>query len=169
MENIIGIDASTKCTGYVIFHNNDLITYGKISKDFDADGWRDRVRYMSTEIIKLCKTHNIDTIIVENPVKTIANVNTLEQLFVLHGAIMEIAHILRLNFIPVDVNYWRKKLGLLKDIPQGTKNKRIILKERSVKMANELYNLDLVWKSATSKYNDDDISDAILLTHAMIT
>jgi hypothetical protein len=169
MNKIIGIDASTKSTGYVVFVANKIITYGKISKDFEDDNWRKRIIYMCKEIIKIIKEYGIDTMVVETPVKTIANVNTLEQLFVLNGALMAVASMLNINFIPVDVNQWRKKVGILRDIPKDTKNKRAILKERSVNMANELYNLDLVWKSATSKYNDDDISDAILLTHSIIT
>ena len=48
------------------------------------------------------------------------------------------------------------------------KDKRIILKERSVNLANNLYDLNLVWKSKASKDNDDDISDAILIAHTVI-
>ena len=35
-------------------------------------------------------------------------------------------------------------------------------------LANKLYDLDLIWKSKTSKDNDDDISDAILIAHTVI-
>jgi hypothetical protein len=35
-------------------------------------------------------------------------------------------------------------------------------------LANELYNLDLIWKSKASKDNDDDVSDAILIAHTVI-
>ena len=35
-------------------------------------------------------------------------------------------------------------------------------------LANELYNLDLTWKSKASKDNDDDVSDAILIAHTVI-
>ena len=96
------------------------------------------------------------------------NVNTLEQLFSLHGAILGVASALHIKFTPVNVSAWRKELGLLKDIPKGTKDKRSILKERSVMLANELSNLDLTWKSKTSKDNDDDVSDAILIAHTVI-
>jgi hypothetical protein len=59
-------------------------------------------------------------------------------------------------------------MGILDDIPKDVKDKRSIYKERSVKLANELYNLDLTWKSKSSKENDDDISDAILIAHTVI-
>lgn len=164
----MGIDASTKCTGWCIFEDKQLIEYGKIVSDYDLDNWRERVVYMMREVAKLCKQFGVQELIAEVPIKTIANVNTLEQLFSLHGAMLGVSAVLHINFIPVEVNQWRRELGILKDISKDNKNKRAILKERSVKLANDIYGLDLVWKSATSKYNDDDISDAILLSHAVI-
>lgn len=163
----LGIDASTKCTGYAVFRDKELIDYGKVSSD--KDNWRERVVFMMSEIAKLAKEYNANEIVAEVPVKTLANVNTLEQLFSLHGAILGITAVLHVKFIPIEVNSWRKKLGLLKDIPKNTKDKRAILKERSIKMANELYGLELLWKSASSKFNDDDISDAILIAHSYLT
>lgn len=163
----LGIDASTKCTGYAVFRDKELIDYGKVSSD--KDNWRERVVFMMSEIAKLAKEYDANEIVAEVPVKTLANVNTLEQLFSLHGAILGITAVLRVKFIPIEVNSWRKKLGLLKDIPKNTKDKRAILKERSIKMANELYGLELLWKSASSKFNDDDISDAILIAHSYLT
>lgn len=162
----LGIDASTKCTGYAVFRDGELIDYGKVSSD--KDNWRERVVFMMKEVARLAKEYSADEIVAEVPVRTLANVNTLEQLFSLHGALLGISAVLHIRFVPIEVNSWRKKLGLLKDIPKSTKDKRAILKERSIKMANELYGLELVWKSASSKYNDDDISDAILIAHTYI-
>lgn len=163
----LGIDASTKCTGYAIFEDGELIKYGKVSSDAN-DNWRERVVFMMKEVAHIAKDFCVDQIVAEVPVKTLANVNTLEQLFSLHGALLGISAVLHIKFIPMDVNAWRKNIGILKDIPKSTKDKRAILKERSIKMANELYGLDLVWKSAGSKFNDDDISDAILIAHTYI-
>ena len=55
----------------------------------------------------------------------------------------------------------------MSNIPKD-QNHRNVLKERSVNLANLLYNLELVYKSPNSKYNDDDISDSILICHAVI-
>ena len=134
----MGLDGSTKCSGWCVFDDKDLLCYGKITADKDLE-WRERVVYMMKEVASLIKEHHVQELCVELPVKTIANVNT-----------------------------WRKELGLLKDIPKGTKDKRSILKERSVMLANELYNLNLTWKSKASKDNDDDVSDAILIAHTVI-
>lgn len=169
MSIIMGLDASTKCSGWCIFQDNKLITYGKIiPEDLNWD-WRKRVIYMMSEVAKLIKEYKVDTIVKEKPLRSLANVNTLEQLFCLDGAILGLSAALHVLFIPVEVNGWRKTLGILKDMPKDVKDKRSILKERSIKLANELYNLDLIWKSPTSKFNDDDISDAILIAHSVIS
>ena len=163
----MGLDGSTKCSGWCIFDDEELLHYGKINADKDLE-WRERVVYMMKEVASLIHEHHVKELCVELPVKTIKNVNTLEQLFSLHGAILGVASALHIKFTPVNVNTWRKELGLLTDIPKDTKDKRSILKERSVCLANELYDLDLVWKSKSSKDNDDDISDAILIAHTVI-
>lgn len=162
----MGIDASTKCTGYSIFKDKELISYGKIPS-LEDDNWRLRVTYMVDELEKLINQYHVNTVVVETPIKTIKNVNTLQLLFTLNGAILGMTHIKGINFIPIEVNGWRKKLGLLKDIPRDAKDKKAILKERSVKMANDIYGLNLIWKSPSSKFNDDDISDAILLVNSV--
>ena len=163
----MGLDGSTKCSGWCIFDDEELLYYGKINADKNLE-WRERVVYMMKEVASLIHKYHVEELCVELPVKTITNVNTLEQLFSLHGAILGVASALHIKFTPVNVNTWRKELGLLVDIPKGTKDKRSILKERSVYLSNKLYNLDLVWKSKASKDNDDDRSDAILIAHTVI-
>lgn len=164
----MGLDASTKCSGWCIFDDDKLIEYGKISPDDNSLTWRERIIWMMHQVALIIKRYNVEELIAETPVKTTKNVNTLEQLFSLHGAILGIATVLHIKFVPVDVNQWRKSLGLLKDIPKDVSDKRAVLKKRSIEMANDIYNLDLVWKSSSSKFNDDDISDSILIATVII-
>ena len=164
----MGLDGSTKSSGWCIFDDEKLITYGKIVADEKEDNWRKRVVFMMRKIAKLIQYYEVEELCVELPVKTLVNVNTLEQLFSLHGAILGVASALHIKFTPISVSTWRKYMGLLDDIPRDIKDKRSIYKERSVKLANQLYDLDLMWKSKTSKKNDDDISDAILIAHTVI-
>lgn len=164
----MGLDASTTCSGWCIFDDEKLIGYGKIAPNDNSLTWRERIVWMMRQVALIIKKYKVEELMAETPVKTIKNVNTLEQLFSLHGAILGVASTLHIKFTPVDVNQWRKNLGLLKDIPKDTKDKRAILKERSINMANEIYDIDLVWKSPSSKFNDDDISDAILIAHTVI-
>ena len=76
----MGLDGSTKCSGWCVFDDKDLLCYGKITADKDLE-WRERVVYMMKEVASLIREHHVQELCVELPVKTIANVNTLEQLF----------------------------------------------------------------------------------------
>lgn len=160
---ILGVDASTKCTGWCILDGDAVKDYGKIVPEDVSAPWRERILYMMREIGVIARHNNIDLIACEVPVKTIKNVNTLEQLFSLHGALLGVASLLGIRFCPVEVATWRKHFGLLNDIPAKEKDKRSILKERSIKLANEMYNLDLKYISPSSGKNDDDISDSMLI------
>lgn len=163
----MGIDASTRCTGYCIFKNDKLLSYDKIEiKDGTID-WRDRVVWMMEHLSIIAQQEKVEEVCVEVPIKTIKNVNTLEQLFSLHGALMGMAATLHIDITPVEVNQWRKDLNLLTGISKD-EDKRAVLKKRSIDLANSLYGLELVYKSAGSKFNDDDISDAILICHTII-
>lgn len=166
----MGIDASTRCTGFSIFQNNALIKWGKIDLINDKEmTWRERVVFMMGHIADIAREYKVEQICVEVPVKTIKNVNTLEQLFSLHGAIIGVASTLDIKVIPVEVSTWRKDVGILSGITKDdSKHKREILKKRSIETANELYGLDLDWRSVNSKYNDDDISDSILIVHSVL-
>lgn len=163
----MGIDASTKCTGYCIFKDNKLLSYDKIKIEDSTMDWRDRVIWMTKHLSKIAQEEKVEEICVEVPIKTSRNVKTLELLFSLHGALIGMAEALHIHMIPVEVSQWRKQLHLLTGIPKGEDN-RAILKQRSIELANELYDLNLVWKSPSSKFNDDDISDSILICHTII-
>lgn len=164
---VMSIDASTRKTGYAIFVGKQLVEYGAIPVDDITKPWRERIVYMMQSLSSLITEKNIIQIIIETPVKTLQNVNTLEQLFSLHGALIGMGASHHCKVVPVEVSEWRQELGLSKGIKKGD-NKKAILKQRSIELANQLYGLDLKWKSAGSKFNDDDISDAILIGHAVL-
>lgn len=159
----ISLDPSTKSTGYGIFEDDKLLEYGvwQPSDDFE---WRGKINYLSSQLHNLINTYKADgfevVVIAECPIKTIQNSVTLERLFSLHGSIMAVAHLDEVPFIPVEVSGWRKALGLAKDISRG-EDKKKILKERSVNMANDIYGLDL-------NLSDNDISDALLIGTTVI-
>ena len=165
---IMGLDGSTKSSGWCIFNNNELVLYRKIPIANKDLSWRERVVVMMREVANIIKEYNVEMLCVEIPVKSLANVNTLEQLFSLHGAILGVASTLDVKFVPIDVSTWRSFTGISKGISAKEKDKRSILKERSINLVNELYDLDLQWVSKSSKFNDDDISDAILIAHTVI-
>ena len=75
------------------------------------------------------------------------------------------SHNIEMSFILPSV--WRSPLGLFDGSRKGTQ--RDELKHKSVIKANELFGLNLVYKSPASKFNQDDISDAILLGYSQIS
>ena len=163
---ILGLDASTTCTGWCLFEDNKVIDYGNIRPPKEYGLWRDKIAYLTQEIFKLLDKLNADEVCVEVPLCSVANIKTVRTLFSLHGAIMGVCSLVGVPIIPIEVSEWRQSLGLLKDLPKGrTKN---ILKQRSIDLANKLYGLDLVYKSPSSQSNQDDIADSILLTHCYI-
>lgn len=164
----MGLDGSTKSSGWCIFKDAELICYDKIVITDKDLKWRERIVIMMQEVATIVKKYNVEEICVEIPVKSLANVNTLEQLFSLHGAILGMASTLHIKFTPIDVSTWRSYTGISDGIPSKTKDKRSIFKERSVNLANKIYKLNLNWVSKSSKFNDDDISDAILIAHTVI-
>ena len=68
--------------------------------------------------------------------------------------------------ISVSENEWRSKVGLF----TGNRNdtKRDEMKRKSIEMANKEFGLNLKWISKSSKKNEDDISDAILIAYSQI-
>ena len=64
-------------------------------------------------------------------------------------------HTLGVEFDFVSVATWHSALGILKS--KGD------LKEQSINIANEKYGINLLFKSPSSKYNQDDIADSALI------
>ena len=64
-----------------------------------------------------------------------------------------------IDFIPVST--WRKNIGIFSG--DRADQKRDKLKENSIKLANQMFNLNLIFVSPGSSKNDDDISDSILI------
>lgn len=158
----IGIDASTTCIGWSIFNDDDILSWGKIKPNNDDLDWRDRIQDLSLQLQNIISKYNIENAYIEDvPLFEKKGKLTLVQLGAVQGNIIGVmgANNIKTNFIPVST--WRKNIGLWDGTKEG--KKRDILKEHSVQKANELFGLDLKYISKCSKYNDDDISDSILV------
>lgn len=160
---IIGIDASTTATGYAVFKGRDLIAYGCVRPD--GKEWRERVLNLGSSLTEIMSKYAPKKIIVEDvPLSTGGGVRTGIILGFLQGYIFGIAHAFNVEIGFVSPSEWRSKVGVFSGDRKGTK--REALKQASVEKANEIYGLRLRWVSPSSKKNDDDISDAILIAHS---
>ena len=71
---------------------------------------------------------------------------------------------LKVSFI--GVSQWRSALGLFTGTRKGTTREE--MKKSSVEYANKTFGLELAWKSKTSKFNQDDLADAINVAFSQI-
>lgn len=161
---VCGIDASTRSTGFSIFKDKELIDYGVIKPE--GEDWRERMTNQGPKLIEILAKYHPDKIYMEDVPLKARNPKILVQL----GAVQGFFYGLAASFdIPIKFlipSEWRSPIGLFDGTKQGTK--RAEMKRKSVEKANELFGLNLVWKSPSSKYNDDDVSDAILVAYSQI-
>lgn len=154
---ILGIDASTTCSGISVFDNDgNLIKYGIIKPEKSED-WRERIRIIGFKISDIIEHYDITNIIMENVPKEQKNIATMQKLSVLQGYINCVADQHQCAMTFYDPSQWRSKLKMFDGTRQGTKRKE--MKAKAVNMANELFNLDL-------KASQDDIAEAVLIGHS---
>ena len=159
----IGIDASTSCTGVAVFDDKELIKYGAI-KPKGAD-WRERLANESITLAKILNKYKPEVLYIEDVPRKPGS-NTLVKLGAVHGMILCLCAGYKLTptfLLPSD---WRRDLGMYDGTREGTH--RDVLKEKAVKMANEVFGLSLVWAGTTSKKSDDDIAEAVLIAWSQI-
>ena len=108
---VMGIDASTTCTGWSIFQDGKLIDYGEIRPK--GDGWRERLFHEGPELDIILSKYQPDTIYMEDvPLKASGGLKTLVILGGVQGFIYGIAasHNIPVEF--VSPNTWRSEGGL---------------------------------------------------------
>lgn len=160
----MGIDASSTATGWSIFEDGRLIGYGLIKPD--GTDWRDRLVHQGPYLTQVIQKYNPNKIYMEDVPLKKGNAKAL----VILGAVQGFIYGIAASFgIPVEFllpSEWRSPLGLYDGTREGTK--RAELKYKSVLKANEIFGLNLKWVSSSSKFNQDDEADAILIAYSQI-
>lgn len=186
--NILGLDMSSKKSGYSYFIDEKLIEYGLWEMTYETEhDWRERIKWMSNKLHSFCQEHKIDKIFVEDVPPTLDNSQTVKVLSALQGCVITIANINNINVEFISVPTWKNIIGI--DTTHSKENKAIqkkcklenknmlkILKtniknnekKMSVDYANKLFGIDLIYKSPSSKFNMDDISDSINIVVSQI-
>lgn len=161
MELLLAIDGSTKATGWSIFDmdSKSLIKYGVIKVDpKEEKDTRVRIIHMVEGLTEIFEKYEIDEVIMEDVPPSMQNAVTVKMLGMLQGGVIGLCHTYG---VQVDIdnfilpNVWHSDLKILKS--KGD------LKEQSVNLANELLGTNFIYKSKTSKFNEDDISDSALI------
>lgn len=160
MKYILGLDCSTKCTGYSIFsYDGELIKYGCIRPNAD-DETLDRIRTMIDEVQKIIQEYKPYLIVEEDVPPALQNSMTVKTLSTLKGGMLALAQINNISVRYILPNVWQSALKILKS--KGS------TKKQSVDFVNENYNTDFKFVSESSKKNEDDITDSICLVHYYI-
>ena len=152
------LDMSTKSSGWCILNMDtcELVDYGRIEKYKEEESdMRNRVLYMMDNIRLVIDKYEPCKVVMEDVVPTINNSCTVKALSILQGVVIGMCHTLGLDYDFVSVATWHSALGILKS--KGD------LKEQSINWVNEKYNKSFLFKSASSKFNEDDLCDAIAL------
>lgn len=155
---ILGLDASTKATGFAVYVDGELKDYGCITAS-STDLFK-RIHKMVDAINELINTHQIEKIILEevrpDEVGARSNLATHKALMFLQGAIAMMVHD---NYPKITIDYlypseWRKCCS----IKTGRGVVRETVKQRDIRFVEETFGLTV----------NDDIADAIGLGYAFL-
>lgn len=147
---IVGIDASTNCTGIAVFCDGKYVEHTLIDLHKIKDS-AVRVPKMMVAICKYLDEQNVDKIIMEESMLT-TNAATMKMLSNIAGAVMYYAASHDIKFEFALPTHWRKKIGL----SQSNKIKRDVLKAEAIQAVKQEYGMDL----------SDDESEAVLIARS---
>lgn len=158
----ISLDASSTCIGWSVFDDDVLIDYGKLQPTKDCVDYRSRIINLIPQLHQIMKKYMPEKAYIEDvPLSKAGGIKTAIILGAVQGAILGICSSHNVETVFISVATWRRNIGLFDGTKEG--KERDNLKPHSVAKANELFGLNLVYKSPSSKFNDDDISDSILI------
>ena len=160
---ICGLDASTSCTGWSIFDNDELIAYGAIKPK--GDDWHDRVMGLTMELSKIFRQYQ-PTIIYAEEVPLKKGASTIEKLGAVQGVILALCAGFKIKPCFLMPSKWRGDLNLFDGTRAGLQ--RDVLKKKAIEMANEEFGLELAWVAPSSKKNEDDCAEGILIAYSQI-
>lgn len=183
--NILGLDLSTKKSGWAFFKDDSLVDYGVISCDYkDA---RARMIYTQDAIREILRDRKIDRLVIED-LRVYTNFTTIVALAMAHGCILSTCNELNIEFIAYGPSEWRKVVGIHRSVVKcltcewseeiigeakvdrcpkcGERRKKKIkyseiknrefFKEAAVRMANKKYGLKLEFYPRDTKKNISD-------------
>ena len=135
MAKILSLDQSTKITGYSVFINNNLDTYGLLKANEKETNPIERMKEMNDEIIALINNVKPDYIVFEH-VQFQNNYGTFQQLSQLQGIIMAYLFKIDIGFTIIEPTAWKSCCKI-----KG--RKRAEQKENTQKFVKATYGYDV--------------------------
>lgn len=164
---IMGIDASTSCTGYSVFEDGELVAYGAIYPDHKTGiKWRGKLIEIGAKFKDLLKEHQPDKIYMEDVPLINKQMETLVILGAVQGYFLGFIQAFDIPVEFLQASTWRRKVGTYDGTREGMKRDR--QKEKAIEIANNIFDLELRWVSPKSTKNQDDIAEAILIAYSQL-
>lgn len=164
MNFLLSIDGSTTGTGWAIINKDTLklIDYGVFKKTKAEEIiMRNRVIYMIDGLNEIIEKYNPNEIVMEEVIPMINNAYTVLALGILSGGVLGIAHARNIPINYITVASWHTALNFYDGTTDGKKTDN--MKQMSIEFANNKYNLNLIYKSKSSKFNSDNEADAVCI------
>lgn len=143
MTKLLCLDQATLKTGYSLFDDNKLISYGILEVDPDEKNIIERMKLMSDKIIKLIELLSPNYIVFEDT-QFQNNYKTYQQLSQFQGVIMFYLFQIDIGFCIVKPTEWKSICGI-----KGRKREE--QKLNTIAFIKDKYNIDV----------SEDIADAI--------
>lgn len=132
---LLSLDQASRITGYAIFEDSKLITYGKIELEDEDVGLR--LVVLRNKVKELIDNYNIDFVAFEDiqmQTSVGSNVKTFKVLANVFGVILELVTELKIKYDIVSSNTWKSTLKI-----KG--RKRAEQKQNAQKYVEETYNV----------------------------
>lgn len=113
MKTLLALDQSSQTTGWAIFKNDQLFTYGKFTISNQNIGIR--LNKIRKKIIELIEDYNVTEIVFEDIYldgQKINNVQTFKVLAEVFGIVWELAEDLKIPNSAVLAGTWKSTLGI---------------------------------------------------------
>ena len=132
---ILCLDQSTKITGYSIFQDKKLISYGILMSDVNEKNPIERMKQMYDKVVNLIDEINPDFVVFED-VQFQNNYATFSQLSQLQGVIMSILFERNIGFKIIQPTAWKSFVGV-----KG--RKRIEQKASAIQIVKNKYKINV--------------------------
>ena len=111
---ILALDQASRVSGWAIFANNDLLTYGKIDLS-KQDDIGERLHLLRQKVKQLIEDHKIEKVILEDIYmdgQRVNNVHTFKTLAEVFGVLFELCIDLNVPVEAVLAGTWKSTLGI---------------------------------------------------------
>lgn len=140
MYNILALDQSSHTSGYAIFRNNELYTYGTFTVTDSDIG--DRLYKIRSKVLELIEDFDIDEVVLEDIYmdgQRVVNVSTFKILAEVFGVIYELLVELKLPKTAVLAGTWKSTCKIKgKSRPEQKKNaKEFVLKTYGIEASQD--------------------------------